>query len=162
MLQGHGTPPTSDSRMVRCLSDCQPRTCCVNLIVRRWVVRHTERQHRSVAHTPPGPARAQGRSQSASLAPCCLPCTCTASLVVKVLPPSAAACLLCWASPAKSLLDLSWSHPLDIAQCHLAAYRCTCHAANLPPALLSALPPAPKCSVGVSPAELLPGAQAAP
>ena len=79
-------PPTSNGRKVRCQGDCQPRISCANLILRRWIVRHTRRQHRSVAHTPPGPARAQSRGQRASLAPCCLPCTCTASLVVTALP----------------------------------------------------------------------------
>ena len=47
-----GTPATSNGRMVRCLPECQPRTSCASLMLRRWIARHTRRQNRCVAHTP--------------------------------------------------------------------------------------------------------------
>ena len=107
MLQGHGTPPTSDGGMVRCLPDCQTRTsCAVWRTLRRWIVQHTRRQHRCVARTPPGTARAQCGCQR------CQPCM--------MLPALHLHCQPCGSCP---------SHLAQLpARCATASW--TCHGAN--------------------------------
>ena len=145
-----GNSPISDGRMMRCLRDCQPRTSCTNLMLRRWIVRHTQRQHRCMNHTPLGGCQqcqpcmmllalhlhrqpcGNGACHLEQLPACCgRPVHSTASTSIVLMP-----CSGCCAGPI-------WQHD-----------RCTCHSATL------ALPDfQPSTSHTVQPDSALPRSQ---